>query len=213
MWNGILAVVIGVLQITAMLLIEKRYVKYKKEERTWATWLLYGTVSIVTCLLDFLILRQETNWLMIWNFIAISTVVLISGVIDFHCHKIPNRVLLAGAGCRILLLLFMLFFLREDFLTQLLMSVIGCVVSLLVMLLISMISKQGIGYGDVKLYACIGFYLGLLDTYYVLFYAVFLAALYAVYVLLVKRGDRKTKIPFGPFTYFGFVLVYVLSFM
>lgn len=214
MWNGILAVVIGALQVTALLYIAKKYEEENQRESGWIDRLFYGVSVVLNLLLNYLIFQQqEYNWLMIWNFIAVSTVVWIAGVIDLQCHKIPNQVLLFGIVGRILFLTLTLFFFREEFLLQLLMSVAGGIASLLVMLLLSIISKQGIGYGDVKLYACIGWYLGLLDTYYVLFYAVLIAALYAAYVLLAKKGTRKTRIPFGPFTYLGFALVYLFSFM
>lgn len=214
MWNGILAAAVSVMQIAAVLFIENKYEEQKKENKTGKRWLVYSIISVLTVVLNMQLFRQESySPLMLLNFVAISTVVLTTGVIDFYCHKIPNLVLAIGAGSRVFLLLMTLFFERPEFLTQLLMSLAGCIASLLVMLLISIVSKQGIGYGDVKMYACIGLYLGIMDTYYILFYAVLLAALYAAYVLLAKKGDRKTRIPFGPFTHLGFVLVYLFSFM
>ena len=214
MWNVIFAVAISFVQVTAALFMEKKYDCLKEDSRDSKFWILHGTILVLSCLLNVMLFRQtEYGWLAAVNFAVVYTVVLISGIIDFYCHKIPNFVLFAGVGVRILILLLMVFLYREIFVNELIMSLVGCIASLLVMLLISILSKQGIGYGDVKLYACLGLYLGIIDTYYVLFYAVLLAALYAAYVLLSKKGDRKTRIPFGPFTYLGFVLVYLFSFM
>lgn len=214
MWNIVFAVAISLVQVIAVLLMEKKYDCLKKESCNNKFWVLHGIILVLSCLLNMMLFRQMGNdWLLLVNFIMIYTVVQISGVIDFHCHKIPNSVLLMGAGVRILILSLMFIFSREFFATELIMSLVGCIVSLLVMLLISIVSKQGIGYGDVKLYACLGLYLGIMDTYYILFYAALLAALYAAYILLSKKGNRKSRIPFGPFTYLGFVLVYLFSFM
>ena len=214
MWNIVFAVAISLVQVIAVLLMEKKYDCLKKESCNNKFWVLHGIILVLSCLLNMMLFRQMGNdWLLLVNFIMIYTVVQISGVIDFHCHKIPNSVLLMGAGVRILILSLMFIFSREFFATELIMSLVGCIVSLLVMLLISIVSKQGIGYGDVKLYACLGLYLGIMDTYYILFYAALLAALYAAYFLLSKKGNRKSRIPFGPFTYLGFVLVYLFSFM
>ena len=214
MWNGILAAAVSVLQIAAVLFIEKQYREEIGETTAVRKGILYGAVSVLSLLLNLLLFRQENySWLMLLNFVAASTMVLLSGVIDFHCHKIPNRLLAAGGILRILFLILTAFFYRAEFVTQLTMSLVGGIAGLLVMLLISILSRQGIGYGDVKLYACLGWYLGLLDTYYVLFYAVLFAAIYAAYVLLARKGDRKTRIPFGPFTYLGFVMVYLFNFM
>jgi leader peptidase (prepilin peptidase)/N-methyltransferase len=64
----------------------------------------------------------------------------------------------------------------------------------------------GMGFGDVKLAPTIGAYLGWL-SYGVLGVGVFLGFLYGgvlgIAVMLLGRGGRKTKLPFGPFMLAG----------
>lgn len=211
---AMLTTVVSILQMTAVWFIGKKYECIKKELNNHRQITILVVATILTATMNALLFKQpEYNWLMTLNFIVIYTVVLVSGVVDLYCHKIPNIMLLIGMIARIVVLIIMGILFREMVGISLIMSLSGGIISLLVLLLISILSKKGIGYGDVKLYACLGFFLGIMDTYYILFYAVLAAAIYAAYIVLSKKGDRKTHIPFGPFTYLGFVTVYMLSFL
>lgn len=76
-----------------------------------------------------------------------------------------------------------------------------------VFFLVAYFYPEGMGWGDVKLVAAIGLYLG----YPAVFYAVFLASLLGVIFgglnLLIRRKTLKEPIPFGPFLAAGAVLV------
>lgn len=62
--------------------------------------------------------------------------------------------------------------------------------------------QSGLGWGDVKLAACLGAFLGPGPAVAGLFLSFLLGALYGVFVLV--RGGRRTKpIPFGPFMAMG----------
>ena len=68
------------------------------------------------------------------------------------------------------------------------------------LLLLWLITKgRGIGFGDVKLMVPVGLYFGLTTTVGILFIAFFAGAAVGVLLLALKKADRKTAIPFGPF--------------
>lgn len=69
--------------------------------------------------------------------------------------------------------------------------------------LLSRISDGQVGMGDAKLFACISLYLGFGGTLIVLIYAMIFAALAGLTLLLFKRADRRTPIPFVPFVLAG----------
>jgi leader peptidase (prepilin peptidase)/N-methyltransferase len=81
-------------------------------------------------------------------------------------------------------------------------AAIGGSIGLVLFLLIIIISKGGMGWGDIKLAILIG-----LVTGYLVFIALFLAALsgglFAVILLLFKIKKRKQGIPFAPFLSIG----------
>ena len=65
--------------------------------------------------------------------------------------------------------------------------------------LIRLISKGGIGMGDVKLMTACGFYLGIVPGIFVLMLSYMLAGLFCLPVLLLKKASLKTRIPMAPF--------------
>ena len=65
------------------------------------------------------------------------------------------------------------------------------------------------GDGDVRLSPLLGAYLGWLNPGLAavgLFFGFLTGAIVGVVVLVAKRGDRKTAVPFGPFLALGTVL-------
>ena len=74
------------------------------------------------------------------------------------------------------------------------------------MLQIALIVPGAFGGGDVKLMAACGLFLGAKDIFYSFFYALILGGVFSIYLILVKKGTRKTRIAFGPFLASGIVL-------
>mgnify|MGYP005928041703 FL=1 len=64
---------------------------------------------------------------------------------------------------------------------------------------IRLISRGGIGMGDVKLMTACGFYLGIVPGIFVLMLSYMLAGLFCLPVLLLKKASLKTRIPMAPF--------------
>ena len=60
----------------------------------------------------------------------------------------------------------------------------------------------GLGGGDIKLFAILGLYLGPLEIIRTIFLSCFLGSLFVLFFIMLKKMDRKTKIPFGPFIVF-----------
>lgn len=59
--------------------------------------------------------------------------------------------------------------------------------------------REGLGLGDVKLLAMIAAFLGLAVTLFTFFVAVLAAALFAIFLLLLRRARVTDRIPFGSF--------------
>jgi leader peptidase (prepilin peptidase)/N-methyltransferase len=89
----------------------------------------------------------------------------------------------------------------SDFLPQLgiVQAAIGGGIGLVLFLLIVLISKGGMGWGDVKMAALIGLVTGFPLIFVALFLAVILGGLVAGTLLLLKIKKRKEGIPFAPF--------------
>jgi leader peptidase (prepilin peptidase)/N-methyltransferase len=72
--------------------------------------------------------------------------------------------------------------------------------------LLAFVYPAGMGFGDVKLAGVVGIYLGWVSWGVLLvggFTAFVLGALVGITVMVVGKGGRKTKVPFGPFMLAG----------
>jgi leader peptidase (prepilin peptidase)/N-methyltransferase len=94
------------------------------------------------------------------------------------------------------------------------MMLLGAVISLASMATIYAASRGGMGAGDVRLAPLLGMYLGWLNPGLALvglFFGFFMGAVIGVVMIVIKRGDRKTALPFGPFLATGTMLAVFLG--
>jgi len=129
-------------------------------------------------------------------------------VIDFEHHRLPNRLVVAaaaGAGAFGLLAAGV----RDDW-HALLHGVEGAVAVFLVLFLLAFIAPNSFGYGDVKLGAVLGGYLGWfgwLDVYYGIFGGFLIGAVVGVVLMATRRASLKTALAFGPMLVLGTLIV------
>lgn len=90
---------------------------------------------------------------------------------------------------------------------DLLNSIGGLVLSSLLFILIIIVSKGGMGGGDVTLIGALGFILGIKRIFLTIFLSFILGAIISIFLLITKIKGRKDPIPFGPFIILGFFIV------
>lgn len=132
-------------------------------------------------------------------------------LVDFYVYIIPNRYLIYMCVSRAAILLAELLCGRPDLTNSLLNSMIGAVLSFGILLLLALVSRWGIGMGDVKLVTVMGLLCGFSATLNTLVYALIVCAISGVVLLIRKEKGLKDKIPFGPFIYCGYILTLVLG--
>ncbi len=66
--------------------------------------------------------------------------------------------------------------------------------------------SEGMGMGDVKLLAMLGAFLGIKGVFFTIFVSSLLGAVVGITIILMKKGDMKFAIPYGPFISFGAIL-------
>ena len=80
---------------------------------------------------------------------------------------------------------------------------IGAVCISVPMLLISLIVRGAFGGGDIKLMAAAGLYLGWQLALTGAFIGMFVSGFYGIYLLIIKKAGKKSKIKLAPFLSFG----------
>lgn len=76
----------------------------------------------------------------------------------------------------------------------------------LFLLAVAWITKEKVGYGDGLVMMVCGAFLGLFGAVSCLMTALFLSALVALYLLIIKKCGRKKELPFVPFIQWGYLL-------
>lgn len=87
------------------------------------------------------------------------------------------------------------------------LSVIGGISIGLVIIGISKITKGSIGMGDGELLCVTGLYLGFYKNLELFFGALFMAAIWGIVLLVIKRAGKKTEMPFVPFVAMAYILM------
>jgi prepilin signal peptidase PulO-like enzyme (type II secretory pathway) len=78
-------------------------------------------------------------------------------------------------------------------------AALGGVIGFVIFLLIAVVSRGGMGWGDVKLAALIGLATGFPLVFLAIIMAAILGGIVAVALLAAKKRGRRAMIPFGPF--------------
>ena len=140
---------------------------------------------------------------------------LVLMVIDLEHHILPNKLVYPGIIVALAISVFLpnldiapgividRFLPNIEFVPGIISAVIGGAIGLGLFLLIIVVSRGGMGWGDVKMAALIGLVTGFPLVFIALFLAVVLGGLVAWILILVRVKSRKQSIPFGPFLSLG----------
>ncbi|MDD7943265.1 A24 family peptidase [Microbacterium sp. NE2HP2] len=123
--------------------------------------------------------------------------------VDIATHRLPNRLVLGLAGAAASLAVL---FAIEQASMRPIVGAAGAGIVLFVVYYLLHRGGRALGGGDVKLAAAIGLLTGTHDWVAPLVataLAFFSGGLVAVVVIAARRGDRHTRIPFGPFMLLG----------
>ena len=90
-------------------------------------------------------------------------------------------------------------------------SVFGFAISFFVFFLMSILTKSGIGMGDVKLVSAMGCLIGLSGTFFSVFYGMVVCMFMAIGFIAFKKRKVKDKIAFAPFIYIGYLITMILG--
>ena len=137
----------------------------------------------------------------ILKIIILGIFLIAEGVRDLKKHRISMlSVMIAGVIGFILCALFI----KDN-----IMSVLGGILIGVVMLLLAKFTEEKIGYGDGWVFMVTGIYLGLRANLYLLFVSLFLSAVVSMILLICKKAEYKTELPFVPFVLPGYLFLMV----
>lgn len=162
---------------------------------------LYPIIELLTGLLFVsapLVFGWQGELVVAWTLISLLIIITVS---DLVYMMIPDRILLVFAG---------LFFIERLWLplTPWWDALLGAAVGFFLLLLIAIVSKGGMGGGDIKLFAVLGFVLGTKAVLLGFFLATFYGAFFGIIGIVFKLVQKGKPIPFAPFIALGTLTSY-----
>lgn len=162
----------------------------------------YPVIELLTAIGFVFFGLLTTTWLQLLANLFFFSCLLVSAVIDLHHKLILDVITIPGIA---LALVFSLL----EVTVPINLSLLGILIGGGLLLAMAVISKGGMGMGDVKFLAMIGGFLGPYGAMLSLVIASFLGAVIGMIYLVVTKQSRKTPIPFGPFLALGAVAAFV----
>ena len=134
--------------------------------------------------------------------IIIGLLLFVAAIMDLRCKSISRRLFLVLLFASIVSI-----FTKTDFEIW---NVVGGALMGLCVVGLSMISREQIGKGDGLVITTLGIALGFRDCLAAVCLASMLMALASVLILMLKKGNRNTKLPFLPALFVGYVICMLL---
>ncbi len=163
---------------------------------------LYPLGEAMTAIIFFLVYKKVGITPELLPAILLSTLLILSVLTDIREKLILDVITLPS----IVILVIVRFFIGEEPFTTYL---IGGVVGFGLLLLLAVVSKGGMGGGDIKLYAAIGVVLGPALTVMSLVLASFVGAVVGLLLIALKIVKRREPIAFGPSIMIGTLVAYL----
>lgn len=122
--------------------------------------------------------------------------------IDFKYQLIPDEVDIVIGICGIINLILNI----SNWWNYLIGALIGgAIFYSLNLIALLILKKEGMGFGDVKLMAALGFLFGIKNILVITLVSFFIGAIIGVIVMIAKRKEKEEYIAFGPFIVIGAV--------
>lgn len=157
----------------------------------------YPVMELVTALLSVLVVHYSAyTWLSLALLLFTWTLIVLT-MIDFDHQLLPDDLTFP-------LLWLGLLVNSQGWLTDLESAVFGAVGGYLILWGVYwgfklLTGKEGMGYGDFKLLAALGAWLGWQALPQIILLSSFVGAIVGICLMLVRGQDRNTPIPFGPY--------------
>ncbi len=165
---------------------------------------MYPLIEILTAFLFVLsltIIGLSKEIFIAWFFVSLLIIITVS---DIHYQIIPDKVLLFFLPLFIILKIWIPSDPWWD-------PIAGMLLGFSLLYLIAVLSKGGMGGGDIKLYAVLGIILGWKGVLLSFFLASLFGGLFGAIGLVLGKYKRRQAIPFGPFIAMGTLIAYFFA--
>lgn len=199
----LLSILNGIKFINAIFVIgnnDGSVLKYLKNKYFY----IISIIMLIIMSILFLMVDIESYYFQLANLIVSLFVI---AFIDFKKKIIPNIQLIVFLVAQLIYI----FCLKTSSLS--LLNLIITAIVLFILLLINRLTKEQFGMGDVKLLVAINAIFGLTFTIYSMIISLIAMLLFVVPLLVTKKANMKTRLPFAPFFLIGTMIYTILNFI
>lgn len=166
--------------------------------------LQYSIVELVNGILYIIIFHFYDTSIDFIFFGFIVSILIIISFIDYYYLIIPDFLIVTVFLLSICHKFASIILCKTPF--NLLNNVLALLTGGGIFLIISLVSRGGMGGGDIKLISVLGFILGLKKILLNILLSFIIGAVFSTFLLLLKKKEKKDVIPFGPFINIAFVV-------
>ncbi|SNR86488.1 leader peptidase (prepilin peptidase) / N-methyltransferase [Anaerovirgula multivorans] len=157
----------------------------------------YPMIEFLTGIIFLLVFYKYDLSIAYFFHIALVCILICITFIDYDHQIIPDGLVILGFGLGLTYKFLLYFFINQPI--EVLNSLLGFLLGGGFFLLIAVISNGGMGGGDIKLIAMLGFWFGWRDIILISFLSFIIGSVISIALLATKVKSRKDVIPFGPF--------------
>lgn len=179
------------------------------ERRPYAVYLGVALILNVAVAL-FMKLYYGDSWREMSRVLLVISVLWACAWVDIKSRIIPNKILLIGLLIRCVLIAVEGLVSPGEVRYILLSSTVAAIVLFAGSILCRLISHDAIGFGDVKLLAFMGFCIQNDRIWGAMLLSAIISFVYSLYLVVCKKANRKTEIPFAPLLLAGTIAASIL---
>lgn len=182
----------------------------KNKKFAIVTALIFAAVTVAGCII--FAYNEVAYWVMFrWLVLIYGTYIL--AYIDSKERLIPNKILLGLLIIRLAFLVYEIIISIDNIKLALVPFGLGALIMGGIIFVAMLISRNGVGMGDVKLFLVIGMFVGSTAALPTMFFTFFASAVVGIFMLSVKKAKLKDSMPMAPFALFGLTLNFIISFI
>ena len=173
---------------------------------TFSVYLLFSIlVTIFT--------NERNNWVIVLQALLYFEIVYAISAVDKKVKKIPNQLIATLMILRIPGLIATIISNPSAWLSAVIAPLLGFLTGVIVVFVLMLLSRGGIGAGDLKLIAVVGLYFGLFGLLEIMIYTMFIASFTGIVLLIMKKAKFKSTMPMAPFICIGSALYIIFAFV
>lgn len=162
---------------------------------------VYFVIMVCACLflaISTCFFYQDLAALYVMKRLYLVTLLFPMAAIDFRKKIIPNKLLIAALSCRAIILLLEIILHRDNLIYTLISEITSAFGLLAICMIVTFITKDGIGMGDVKLFFVMALFQGFVGVSSAIMISLIIAFIASAYLLIFKKKARKHLMPLGP---------------